>query len=117
VSEPAAVLAAVRRLYAEDVSSGHVGVVAQMVAGSLNRPDLSEQVLARIEPWVELSADVLRRLSADTPLAALVPVDELAFGLVTYYLGANLLTHLDGGAQTDRLLERIGELLETFSGR
>lgn len=107
-------LRTVQALYREDVSSGHVGVVAQMVAGSLNRPDLSEQVLARIEPWVELSADVLRSVTGDTPLAALVPVDELAYGLVTYYLGANLLSHLDGGARTDRLLARIGELLDTF---
>jgi AcrR family transcriptional regulator len=95
-----------RPLYREDVESGHVGVVAQMVAGSVARPDLAREVLSRIEPWVELAADALRRV-APVPL----PVEDVAYALVSFYLGANLLTHLDDGARMDALFAHAQSLV------
>src|SRR5712691_12211908 len=40
-------------LHAEDRATGHMRVVAQMVAGSLNRPELARGILASMEPWVD----------------------------------------------------------------
>ena len=77
-------------LYEEDKASGHVRVVSQMVAGSVNRPELAREVLARMEPWVAFAEETLARV-----LPPGLPVPELAYGIVTFYLGVNLLTHLD----------------------
>jgi AcrR family transcriptional regulator len=99
-----------RTIYREDAESGHVAVVSQVVAGSLARPELAEGVLARVEPWVAFCEDVIRKIVAGSPLEEIVPIRELAYGVVSYYLGANLLTHLAGGEQTDALFARVEEL-------
>src|SRR5919199_785952 len=83
------------RLYREDCDSGHVDVVSQMIAGSVARPELAPQMLERMQPWIDLSEEVLARVLADTPVADAVSVQELAYAVVTFYLGANLLTHLE----------------------
>src|SRR5437868_3468971 len=46
-------------LHAEDRATGHMRVVAQMVAGSLNRPELARGMLASMEPWVDLAEETL----------------------------------------------------------
>ena len=99
-----------RQIYREDSESGHVAVVSQMVAGSLARPELAKGVIERIEPWVAFCESAIRKVIAGSPLEGTVPTRELAYGVVSYYLGANLLTHLGGGARTDALFERAEEL-------
>jgi AcrR family transcriptional regulator len=96
-----------RLIYREDSESGHVAVVSQMVAGSLARPGLAEGVLERIEPWIDFCEHAIRRVLAESPLEETLPVRELAYGLVTFYLGANLLTHLDSATRTDALFEQV----------
>jgi AcrR family transcriptional regulator len=95
-----------RLIYREDSESGHVAVVSQMVAGSLARPELAKGVLERIEPWIDFCDDAIRRVIAGSPLEDALPTRDLAYGVVTFYLGANLLTHLDGATRTDALFER-----------
>jgi AcrR family transcriptional regulator len=107
-----ALLAVARRLYAEDRAGGHITVVSQMVAGSIGRSELAPAVLERMEPWVDLSEDALAKVLAPLGLAELVPIRDLAQAVVTFYLGANLLTHLDPkGSATVRLLRRLEELV------
>jgi AcrR family transcriptional regulator len=99
-----------RRIYREDRESGHVSVVSQMVAGSLARPELAKGMVERIEPWVQFCEHAIRKVVAGSPLEAALPVRELAYGMVSFYLGANLLTHLDSETQIDALFERIEAL-------
>jgi AcrR family transcriptional regulator len=101
---------AVRVNYQVDSDSGHVAVVSQMVAGSIARPELAQGVLERMEPWVDLCEEAFRKVVAGSPLEELLPVRELAYALVSFYLGANLLTHLDGAHRTAALFERAEEL-------
>lgn len=84
-----------RRLYSEDLASGHITVVSEMIAGSLNRPDLGPEIVARMEPWVELAEDALRGALKGTGVEALVPVRTAAFAVVALYLGMDLLAHLE----------------------
>jgi AcrR family transcriptional regulator len=99
-----------RRIYREDSESGHVAVVSQMVAGSLSRPELATGVLERVEPWIEFCEHAIRKVITGTPLEHTLPIPELAYAVVTFYLGANLLTHLGGTARTDALLEQAETL-------
>jgi AcrR family transcriptional regulator len=96
-----------RLIYGQDRESGHVAVVSQMVAGSLARPALAEGVLERIGPWIDFCEHAIRRVLAGSPLEETLPVRELAYGLVTFYLGANLLTHLDSATRTDALFQQV----------
>jgi AcrR family transcriptional regulator len=83
-------LAVMAELHEEDRQSGHITVVSQMLAGSLANPELAPQVVAQLEPWIDLAEKTIARV-----LPPLVPPRDLAFAAVTFYLGVNLLTTLD----------------------
>jgi hypothetical protein len=79
-----------------------------MVAGSVARPELAGEVVARMEPWIELCEDALRKALAATPAAEVVPLQDLAYAAVTFYLGLNLLTHLDADRErTEAVVARL----------
>jgi AcrR family transcriptional regulator len=109
-------LRAARRIYREDTASGHVAVVAQMVAGSMGRPELSAGVLARMEPWIDFCEEVIDRFLGDSPFAPLVPRRDLAKAVVSFYLGTNLITHLDPKAGVDTLLARLQQIVTSMGG-
>src|SRR3989441_13350255 len=83
------------RVYTEDRDLGHMTVVAQMIAGSVARPELAREVLARMEPWIELCEEALTKALSGVPVGEAVPLRELAYAVTTFYLGLNLVTHLD----------------------
>jgi hypothetical protein len=66
--------------------------------------------MERVEPWVDFCEDAIRKTVAGSPFEESLPIRELAYGFVSYYLGANLLTHLGGSEQTEALFARA-ELL------
>lgn len=112
---PQDLLRAARELHAEDLASGHVTVLAEMIAGSINDPDLSAAITERVEPWIDFTERAIDRLLAGTPLAALLPTRELAFGLVSFYVGADLLTAMDGDrSRTERLFEVADRLVPSL---
>ena len=93
-------------LYEEDKAAGHVRVVSQVVAGSLDRPEMAREVLALMEPWVELAEEALARV-----LPPELPIGDLAYATVVFYLGVNLMAHLDPEHErTDALFAHAREL-------
>ena len=109
-------IAAAKRLYQEDRASGHITVVSQMIAGSITRPELAPEMIDRMQPWIDLCQDALRPLLMDMPFARTIDAEDLAYAVVTFYLGANLLTHLDPDrTRTDSLFSRIDELEPTLN--
>jgi AcrR family transcriptional regulator len=105
-------------LWEEDKAAGHVQVVAQLIAGSANRPELAGAVVELMEPWVALAETTLARV-----LPSGLPIPDIAYGTVVWYLGVNLITHLEpDGARTEALFNRgrewaplVGPLLAGFS--
>ncbi len=116
VVTPRELVGLLRRIYEEDTASGHIRVVSEMVAGSVSRPELGRQVMQLWEPWVALAEHSVTRVLAGSPLAALASPRELALAGVTFYLGANLVTHLGQATETvDALLasaERLTGMLD-----
>ena len=97
-----ALIPAMADLWDEDKSAGHVRVVAQMIAGSTNRPELASAVVELTEPWISFAQETFDRV-----LPPGLPTADLAFGTVVWYLGVNLITQLDPeGTRTDALFER-----------
>jgi AcrR family transcriptional regulator len=103
-------------IYRDDVESGHIRVVSELVGASVSDPELAPRVVALMEPWLELAESTIENVIAGSPLAQLVAARDLALAAVTFYLGANLLTHLvPDDAEVSRLLEsarRFAPLLE-----
>ena len=64
-----------------------------------------------MDPWFVFCEDAIGRVIDGTPVAALLPVRDLAYALMTFYLGVNLLTHLDAdSSRTDALFERVASV-------
>jgi AcrR family transcriptional regulator len=103
-------LAVMTSIHAEDRATGHTTVVAQMISGSVARPELAPEMIARMEPWIELCEGALAKGLARLGVPAVVPLRELAYAVVTFYLGVNLLTHLDEDRRIDTLFARVEEL-------
>jgi AcrR family transcriptional regulator len=109
-----------RAIYAEDVESGYVKVLAEMVAGSVSDPPLGAAVASRIEPWIELVEAKLSELLAGSALEPIIPPRETAFAIVALYLGLDMLSHLAGDqARGESLLvlaERYAPLAQMLLG-
>src|SRR5580765_2892594 len=54
-----ALVPAMADLWEEDKAAGHVQVVAQLIAGSANRPDLRATLVELMEPWAALAEQTL----------------------------------------------------------
>lgn len=99
------------RLYREDLGSGHITVISEMVAGSLARPDLGPEVVARMEPWIEFTEGVITDLLAGSIFEGSVNPRSLAFAVVALYLGVDLLSHLDQDkSRAEALFQMVGAM-------
>jgi len=98
-----------RRIFAEDLENGYVTVLGELVAGGVSDADLGGEVVARLRPWIDLVADKLRELLAGSPFESMLPAHDMAFAIVALYLGADMLSHLEGNrARAESLLD-LGE--------
>jgi AcrR family transcriptional regulator len=96
ISRVADLVEAMARLYQEDVLSGHVTAVQEMVAAGSSVPGLRREVLARMDPWIVFAREVIARVTAGTVVEKLVPIDDLAFSAVSFYFGIETITNLGG---------------------
>lgn len=101
------VMKAAAMLYSEDLHSGHITVLAEMIAGAASVPELGPQIAERIQPWIDLTEETLRRVIEGTPLEQLAPPREAAFAVVSLYLGMELLTHLQGDTSRSEALFKL----------
>lgn len=99
------------RLYREDLDSGHITVLAEIIAGSLSEPRLGPKVIDLMKPWIEFAAGVIKESISGTVFEALIDPQTAAFAVVAMYLGVDLLTLLDkDDSRADALFQSAGGL-------
>lgn len=111
LDDPAEIIAAWRDLHDDDVRSGHIGAMTELVGATGAEPRLREGVTQAMGAWRELVAGTIRRAIAGSPLAALVPVDEATDLILAAFLGVELLGHLDGDRDRPGRLFAAGQAL------
>ena len=67
-----------------------------------------------MEPWIDLAEEKVRALLAGTPFEAMAKPRDLAFGLIAFYLGLDMMTHLDGDRCAPQALFDLGARLSTL---
>ncbi len=104
-------------IYAEDLDSGHIKVLAELMAASTSFPELRAQIVARIEPWVQFTEAVVASRLEGSPFAGLLVPRDVAYAIVALYLGMEMLANLDGGnrERADSLFA-TGERFATLLG-
>ena len=98
-----------RTIYAEDLENGYVTVLGEMVAGGVSDAELGAEVVARLQPWIDLVAGKLRDLLAGSPFESMLPAGDMAFAIVALYLGVDMLSHLEGEHARAESLLGLGE--------
>jgi AcrR family transcriptional regulator len=107
-------------VYAEDLRSGHIKVLAEMIAGASSAPELGPEIVRRVEPWIDFAATQIARSLEGSGIEGVVPARDAAYALVAQYLGIELLSHLQGDtAAADSLFNvarNTGRLLGPILG-
>lgn len=100
-----------RKLHDEEQQLGNVAVMAQLLAGAHTHPELAPVARANYDLLANEVRDTLRRLLADTALAAALPADHLAHAVSAAFIGIELLPTADHRADTNAaLFETLAEL-------
>ncbi len=106
------------RIYREDLASGHVKVMVELIAGASSDAALAPEIVARMQPWIEFAREQAGRVGEGSPLAAMIPAQDAAYGIVALFLGLELLSHLEGDTtRTERLFDlanRLAEMVTTL---
>lgn len=95
-----------RRIYVEDLDNGYVTVLGEMVAAGVSNAALGSEVVARVQPWIDMVEAKVRELLAGSPFESMVPPRDAAFALIALYLGVDMLSHLERDhARAESLLD------------
>lgn len=101
VDSVADLVTVLQELYPADQATGHIGLLAEMVAGGIVDADLGAEVALRVQPWLQLTQDALAQ-ALPTPMARRLPLEDLAYLIVTGALGGELLAALTGDHDRNR---------------
>ena len=82
-------------LYAGDLKEGHIAVLTELLTAALPNPEMGPRIVASMAPWFELAEDAIGRVMGGTVAEGLLPARTLAHGLVAFYVGIEMLYHLD----------------------
>jgi AcrR family transcriptional regulator len=111
-------VAIARRLHDEDLESGAVTAVTQLMAAA-HEPLLNRQILERFEDWIRIVEEALRRATEGSPVAAAIPVREAAYAISSMFLGIEILTRLDPGRseapQLFDMMANVATLIESLA--
>jgi hypothetical protein len=91
-------------------------VLVEMISGAQSVPGLGERIAACLAPWREFAETAVRDVLAASPVASLVPAEQVAHAVVAGILGLELLASLDGDRTSALALfdraRAVGELLD-----
>lgn len=108
-----------RQIVEDDIRSGDLRVLVEMIAGAASMPGMQGEVAKRIAPWEELVAQVAGRFIPG-PLRSRLKPDVVAHAVVAGFLGMELLRDLrqDDSRANEVLngLEQVGQLTGALPG-
>lgn len=103
-----------REFHAEDLEKGYITVLSELIAGGTSDAEFGREVVARMEPWIDLIEAKIRELLAGSPFESLAQPRDLAYGFTALYLGIDMLTHLEGDRKRAEALLDLGAQLSNL---
>lgn len=81
-------------LHQEDVASGTIHILSQVMAAAAGDEVLAKEIGQIFQPWIEVVHRSLQRVLGGSPLAAALPLQDLASAVSALFLGIELLGEL-----------------------
>lgn len=106
---PELVVAVQHRLQ-DDMESGHVNVLTELIGAGSSDAQLRAAVLEQVTPWMEFTERTLERVLAGSGLGGVIPPAQVSFLVVSLFLGMELLA---GVTRDD---EVVGGLFDSARG-
>ncbi len=111
---------AARSIFIEDLNSGYVRVLVEMITGAQSVPGLGERVAERLAPWRDLAESAVRNALRGSPAARLLPAPEAAHAVVAGFFGLEMLAMLDGDSSAALAVfgraRSLARLLDVLAG-
>jgi AcrR family transcriptional regulator len=98
-------------LYVEDVESGHMAVLAELMGGVTANVNLRSGLEETTQPWLDFVEQRISDVAGQHPMGALVPARDLADLLFSIVTGLELRNNLDGNVERAPRLFRLARLL------
>ena len=100
-----------RRLHDEDLESGAVTAVTQLMAAATD-PELGGQILDRIDRWITIVEQALERANPARGVAdQMISPRSAAYAISAMFLGIELLTRLDPErAEADAVFDMMADV-------
>src|SRR5690606_27654173 len=114
LTDARSVLAALDGLHREDVESGHLTVMIELVGGITAEPDLRNGIAECIRGWLDFVSERIATTLAGSPLAPLAPVADLTDLVFSLVLGLELRTKLDGDETRFSRVASLAQLATTL---
>jgi AcrR family transcriptional regulator len=111
LTDAGAVLAALDELHREDVASGHLTVMVELVGGITAEPALRVGIETCIQAWLDFVSERIATTLAGTPLGPLVPVAELTDLIFSLVIGLEMRTKLDGDETRFTRIANLAQLV------
>jgi AcrR family transcriptional regulator len=93
---PSEVVDVAMEIFREDLDAGYVTVLVEMIAGASSTPGMGAEVSARLAPWFRFAERAVNTSIGGSAFESVVPVQDIAYGIVALYLGLEMLTNLAG---------------------
>ncbi|MGH9195893.1 MAG: TetR/AcrR family transcriptional regulator [Acidimicrobiia bacterium] len=106
-------------LYREDLDSGHITLLTELVGAGLSHPDLADGLIKRMEPWIGFAEEAIVRVIKDSflePILSAVSLRTAATAVVAMYLGVDVFLRLDSSGKMSKDLFKAAETLKPFVG-
>jgi AcrR family transcriptional regulator len=113
VSSLADLVEIARGLHGEDMESGAVTAVTQLMAAAASDPEAGRAMLDRFEGWIGLVERALQGALQDHPLGSFVPVRQSAYAICAMFLGIELMSRLDPSrSEADAVFDMMGAMAQ-----
>ena len=96
VSNLQALGVAMEELYAEDLQLGQLTAVQEIVGAMAFDPELSVEILDRMQAWMVFAEELASRILAGSPLAGLIDPSVIGSAVIALYMGLEIVARMRG---------------------
>lgn len=98
-------------VHQHELATGGPTVLSQLLAGAHSSETIAAGMVTAMKPWMQLVESAVDQTVSGTPVAGLLPPQQVGFAVASLFIGMELLSSLDPDAkQAESLFEVFANL-------